>query len=329
MVNPLKAEFAPGDTYPNPYWAAFMGPGKPAPPDYPPYAWWEYSNSNYTLLGLIAEKVSGMPLQDAIERIICRRLGLADTALAIDLKQPANMMRGYTRLDALRNPKYAEWKDVTGVNPSYAWAAGAVISTPWDLLHFVDRIFRSSALLNKGTRQKWLTFVSADIHWPDMEYGMGGLMQGHRAYGDLRGHGGAYPGYKTVMYHFPDSDTLLIIASNTWDGQAEVEMMDTIMALAAAAPSEPRVAATPAGARLEWQPGRTYGDSYTVFWGSRPEAVEAGLPDVDRKDTANPRATISGLAPEATYYWRVETVSRDAGRITGPLWRFRTAKRAH
>jgi D-alanyl-D-alanine carboxypeptidase len=339
IPNPLKPDFAPGDEYPNPYWVAVMGPKVQAPPEFPPYPWWTYSNSNYILLGLVVQKVSGAPLEETVQSLICGRLGLSDTLLAVDLKLPRKMMRGYTRLDALRNPKYSDWRDVTGVNPSSAWAAGAIVSTPWDLLKFVESIFKTGKLLNQGTQRKWLTFVSADIHWANVEYGMG-LMQSHRPYGDFRGHGGAYPGYKTVMYHFPDSDTSLIIAANTWDGQSEVDLMDAIMTLVTSAPTEPRPAqgrisnlGRNNGLTLAWQPGRVYGDTYTVFWGTRPDLVEAATeeshPGVKMMTTTGlPRAGIAGLAPEETYFWRVETVSTQSGRIRGPLWRFRTAGRS-
>jgi CubicO group peptidase (beta-lactamase class C family) len=338
VPNPLTPDFAPGDTYPNPYWIAFRGPSVPAPPEYPPYNWWMYSNSNYILLGLVVEKVSGMPIAEAVQRLICRPLGLSDTLFAVDLNHPENMMRGYTRLDALRNPIHSDWRDVTDVNPSAAWAAGAGISTPWDVLRFLETILKTGKLLNQGTRRKWLTFVSADIHWAGVQYGMGGLMQLQRPYGDCRGHGGAYSGFKNVMYYFRDSDTTLIIAANTWDGQPEVDIMDAIMTLVTSAPAEPRPAPgrtagleSDGGLTLEWQPGFAYGDAYTVFWGTRADLVEAATKDshqgVEMKTTSYPRAAITGLAPDQTYFWRVETVSTQSAGISGPLWRFRTGTR--
>lgn len=338
VPDPLKPDFAPGDTFPNPYWVLFMGPNVPATPDYPPYNFWMYSNSNYILLGLVVEKVSGMPIEESVQDLICRPLGLRDTLFAVDLRHPDKMMHGYTRLDAVRNPKYSDWQDVTDVNPSAAWAAGAGISTPWDLLELLETISKTERLLNKGTRQKWLTFVSAALHWADVEYGMGGIMQLQRAYGDCRGHGGAYRGFKTVMYHFHDSGTSLIIAANTWDGQPEVDIMDAIMPLATSAPTEPQPAPGRTarlgrnhGVTLTWQPGFVYGDFYTVFWGTRPDLVEAATKDshegVEMKTTDDPLARIAGLAPDRTYFWRVETVSVQSGRITGPLWWFRTGLR--
>ena len=338
VANPLKPDFAPGDTYPNPYWTAFKGPNVPAPPEFAPYPWWNYSNSNYILLGLVVEKVSGMPVAEAVQNLICRRLGLSDTLFAVDLKNPEKMMRGYTRLDALRNPKYSDWRDVTDMNPSCAWAAGAGISTPWDLLRLIESITKTGELLNKGTRQKWLTFVSADIHWAGVQYGMGGIMQLQRPYGDARGHGGAYRGFKTVMYHFRDSETSLIIATNTWDGQPEVDIMDAIMTLAMSAPTEPQPAPDRTavlgknnGLTLAWQPGSAYGDSYTVFWGTQPDLVEAATKDshqgVEMKTTGDPHAAIAGLVLDKTYFWRVETVPAQSAAISGPLWRFKTGTR--
>ena len=333
IPNVLSPDFAPGATYPNPYWVAFMGPNTPPTADYPPYAWWSYSNSNYILLGMVAEKVSGMTMQDAVHTMICQTLGLDDTSFATDLTTPSKMMHGYTRLDALRNPKYTDWVDVTDIDPSYAWAAGAIISTPWDLLHFLDSIFKTNLLLSKGTKEKWLTFVSAAIHWADVEYGMGGLMQAQRAYGELRGHGGAYPGYKTVMYRFYDSDISLIISVDTWDGQPEVDIMDSLMPLVTGAATDPTPAqhgAIPYGSAqvtLNWRPGRVYGDSYNVYWGTNRDRVTTASArshdGVEMRTTTTTAATIGPLDPQATYYWRVDTVLAQ-GTVAGPTWSFTT-----
>ena len=337
VPNYLQPDFAPGDTYPNPYWVAFMGPKEPAPPELPPYPWWNYSNSNYILLGMLVERVSGMTMAEATQSLICQQLGMDDTLFAVDMNYPSDMARGYTKLDALRNPKYSDWVDVTDVNSSYAWAAGAIISTPWDLLRFLESIFKTEKLLNKGTKQKWLSFVSAGIHWADTEYGMG-LMQGQRPYGDLRGHGGAYPGYKTAMYRFPDSDTSLIISANTWDGQPEVNIMDAIMELVTAAPTEPSPAPNKTatmgwnnGVALGWQAGRAYGESYTVYWGTRPDFVEAATADshkdIETKTTTHLSTEITGLRPNTTYFWRVDAMSTTSGLISSPVWSFTTRAR--
>ena len=92
---------------------------------------------------------------------------------------------------------FTNWCDVTAINPSYGWTAGAIISTPWDLLKLEDTVFETDKLLNPGTKNKWYTFSSSDIHpgWKPIQYGVGALMQPERSYGTARGHGGAFPGY--------------------------------------------------------------------------------------------------------------------------------------
>jgi D-alanyl-D-alanine carboxypeptidase len=337
----LSPDFTPGETYPDPYWFELYKVLKvPKPSNYP---YWYYSNSNYILLGMIIQKVTRMPAVSAIQRYVMNKLGLKDTFLATDAKYiPA--MRGYTQYDALNQNKiYTDWCDVTATNPSYAWTAGAIISTPWDLLHLLESMFETQRMLNDGTKEKWLTFVSADIHlgWAPIDYGVGALMQPHRPYGDFRGHGGAYPGYKALIYYFYDARTSFVLATNTWDQSGEsapeVAMLDKLMPLVKSSVTTPHpeneglVRVGPRGkAKLAWQTGRVYGDSFNVYLGK--DANKVDVADAHSHSgtalvvTTENFTEIGNLAPGKTYYWRVDTIAKDV-QITGPLWRFRTGSR--
>ncbi len=337
---PLTPDFAPGDTYPNPYWLTVLNKQPPSPTP-APYPSWYYSNSNYILLGMIAEKVTGQPIDQVIKKYVIDRAGLTNTLFAVD-GTALPQMHGYTKYGSIPYPTqvYDQWCDVTATNPSYAWSAGAVISTPWDLLKLSDTMFKSETLLNEGTKEKWYTFVSADIHvgWETMEYGVGALMQPQRSYGTARGHGGAYPGYKSLVYYFFDSDTTFILASNTWDQEWEVAMLDTIMPLVSSSVTTPHPAVATAAPQVNglipvsWQAGRVYGDAYQVFWGADAAAVDRAT------DPKNPGAGVSAMVVTATsanltvksgqtYSWKVNTVSSNPSQplINGPLWSF-TAK---
>jgi CubicO group peptidase (beta-lactamase class C family) len=335
----VKPAFAPGATYPNPYWLTVLDkkPPTPLPAEYPA---WEYSNSNYILLGLIAEKVTGLPADQVLKRYVFDVAGLKDTYFARDAEQlPA--IHGYTKYGAIPYPVqvYNTWCDVTAVNPSYAWTAGAIVSTPWDLLKFENEMFASDKLLNPGTKTKWFTFVSADIHpgWQPMQYGVGGLMQPERSYGMARGHGGAFPGYKTLLYYFSDAKTSFVLVSNTWDGSREVEMLDAIMPEVTSAVTTPRPGNESAVRRsssgtvwLGWQAGRVYGKTYTVFWGLNATEVDSAS-EADHRGVSIVR--VPGVSaeievpPDATIYWRVDTVAPGGQLplVIGPLWRFRTS----
>jgi CubicO group peptidase (beta-lactamase class C family) len=341
---PGSRDFVPGTTYPNPYWVEFAHQlGDPPAPA--PYPYWLYSNSNYILLGMIAEKVTGLKAEEFLKRYVFDIAGLPDTFMATD-DQKLPVVHGYTKNGALPydHRVYDKWCDVTAVNPSYAWTAGAVVSTPWDLLKFGETMFKTDKLLDEGTKNKWYTFVSSDIHfgWEVMEYGVGGLMQPQRSYGTARGHGGAFPGYKALLYYFYDQDTFFILATNTWDTWFEKNkgyeeaLLDAIMPLVSSAVTTPKPASgshvteRPGGkVTLAWQAGRVYGDSYRIFWGRNADAVDRASDEV-HPDVAG--TTVKGLdveievAPGSTYYWRVDTIAPGTAspRINGPLWSFRT-----
>jgi hypothetical protein len=291
---------------------------------------------------MIAEKVTGMKADEVMRRYIVDRGGLKDTYLATD-ERNLPQIHGYAKWGAISYPNqvFDDWCDVTAINPSIAWTAGAMVSTPWDLLKFAEEIFTSDTFLNEGTKEKWFTFVSADLHlgWEPMEYGMGGLMQPHRSYGTARGHGGAFTGYKTLLYHFFDADTFFILATNTSDESREVEILDAVMPLVSSAVTTPSpaagagtVAVRPDGTvDVSWQAGRVYGSAYDVFWGTDADKVDRATgpahDGVGMATVTAPRARIAAGRGH-TLYWKVDTVAPGQARprINGPLWQFRTAR---
>jgi hypothetical protein len=216
-----------------------------------------------------------------------------------------------------------------------------MVSTPWDLLKFGEAVFKSDTFLNQATKEKWFTFVSADLHpgWEPMEYGMGGLMQPHRPYGSARGHGGAITGYKALLYYFFDADTFFILAMNTSDQSREVEILDAVMPLVSSAATTPKPAAGDGAAvqladgkaEVSWQAGRVYGSAYNVFWGTDADAVDraTGLSHdgVGMVTVAERQARIAAGRGQ-TIYWKVDTEPSDPAMppINGPLWQFRTAQ---
>lgn len=351
-VPPESPTFPPGATYANPYWVSLFASTPPAPPQYPA---WDYSNTNYILLGLIAEKVTGLTAEEVVKREVFDVAGLKDTYFATDTKNLPTM-HGYTKWGSIPYPAqvYDTWCDVTSTNPTYAWTAGAIVSTPWDLLKFEDAMFRTDTLLNKGTKNKWYTFVSADIHigWQPMQYGVGGLMQPERSYGTARGHGGAFPGYKTLLYYFYDQETSFVLATNTWDdtcvlprdpaistneaGQCEAVMLDAIMPQVSSAVTTPRperdarVSIADGAVAVQWQAGRIYGKSYDVYWGTDRSAVDSASkdhhPGTELTSVTHVTARLA-VNPNTTYYWRVDTVDPDnkiLPLVIGPTWKFQT-----
>ena len=99
-----------------------------------------YDNSNYYLLGAIAEKVTHTPLGATIESQILRPLGLRHTSYPTTAALPVPFSRGY-----LDQPDFPP-RDVTASNPAFAGGAGAMISTLADLKVWAKALATGSLL---------------------------------------------------------------------------------------------------------------------------------------------------------------------------------------
>ncbi|HYA50372.1 MAG TPA: serine hydrolase domain-containing protein, partial [Streptosporangiaceae bacterium] len=101
------------------------------PPGFPPGTAWSYSNTGYVLLGLIVEAATGNTLAGELGRCIFGPLGLRGTLLPGNSPAiPNPESRGYSLpLSPQREVITGPLEDFTAQNPSWAWAAGALVST--------------------------------------------------------------------------------------------------------------------------------------------------------------------------------------------------------
>jgi D-alanyl-D-alanine carboxypeptidase len=106
-----------------------------AAPDFEPGAKHHYSNSGYLVLGLILEKVTGKPYEQALEERITSKIGLRDTYMTtgnIDVSK--NEALTYIHFGG-------DWKPVAETHASILFSAGAIVSTPADLAKFIQALF--------------------------------------------------------------------------------------------------------------------------------------------------------------------------------------------
>ncbi|MEO3791138.1 serine hydrolase domain-containing protein [Nonomuraea sp. B10E15] len=105
------------------------------PPYFPPGTGWHYSNTNYVLAGLIIEKVTGHTYAEEVERRVLRPLRLRHTSVpGTRTAIPGPHAHGY--LKVAEPGGGVRSADVTRLNPSWAGAAGEIISTTGDLNRF-------------------------------------------------------------------------------------------------------------------------------------------------------------------------------------------------
>jgi D-alanyl-D-alanine carboxypeptidase len=174
------------------------------PLDFPPGEGFHYSNTNTTLLGLVIEKVSGLPLHEFIEERVLQPLGLEDTTFPTDNAFPEPHAQGYT-LTSLDGSETT----ATDWNPSWGWAAGAMISTLDDLRTWA-RAVATGTLLEPATQAQRLETVTPPGFNPGAGYGLGIF----DAEGWI-GHNGSLPGYQTLAVYLPEQHLTLVVMLNT------------------------------------------------------------------------------------------------------------------
>ncbi|WP_137872774.1 serine hydrolase domain-containing protein [Rhodococcus sp. Q] len=202
------------------------------PPNFPPGAEYEYNNTNYALLGLVAEKVGGRPLAEQFAERLFRPFGLNETSLpaADDVSIPRPLSHGYMYGEskyALVDEPYPDDLaaaaragtvaplDYTHQNPSYATAAGGAISTANDLATWIDALV-SGEVFDADMQQQWYDSRRAeDPDTPDgQQYGYGISYQQFGPGVAMYYHGGELPGFNSFIGHDPDNDVTIVIWTN-------------------------------------------------------------------------------------------------------------------
>ncbi|MEU9048498.1 serine hydrolase domain-containing protein [Kitasatospora sp. NPDC048343] len=154
---------------------------------------WEYSNTNYLMAGLIIQKVTGRPLGEEINRRIVDRIGLRHTYFPTpgDMSIHEAHPKGYNR------EADGSFRDYTELDPSWGWAAGAVVSTNSDLIRFYTALL-GGRLLPAAQLAQMRATVPADEVGPGVRYGLGLMSRPLSCGGLYWGHGGTIPGYETA-----------------------------------------------------------------------------------------------------------------------------------
>ncbi|MEU8883678.1 serine hydrolase domain-containing protein [Streptomyces hydrogenans] len=167
-----------------------------------PGATFQYSNSNLVLLGLVVEKVTGRPLGRVLHERVIRPAGLRHSFLPKGAEFPEPHPRGYT--DQTLSGATA---DATDWNPSWAWAAGGMISDFDDLRRWA-RVVATGELLSPATQAQRLKTLPTGF--PGTSYGLGILNTN-----GWIGHNGSLPGYETVTVYLPSQKATLVLMLNT------------------------------------------------------------------------------------------------------------------
>ena len=209
------------------------------PPLFAPGKEYDYCNTNYALLGLIAEKIEGAPLAEVFQERLFGPLGMNHTLLPANTSNtiPEPYSHGYlygsssyavvdapypADLQAAAKSGTLKPNDDTEQNPSYAFAAGGAISTADDLAIWI-RALVGGEIFNANYQRQWLDSLEPqDPAKPlGQKYGYG-ISQIIFGTNSMYFHGGEMPGYNSFMGYDPVNDVTLIIWTSltiSLDGQ--------------------------------------------------------------------------------------------------------------
>jgi len=195
---------------------------------------WDYSDTNYIVLGMIIEKVTGRKFYDEASRRLLKPLKLKDTIPQDGLKLKG-VVQGYAGPNNPFGGKDAMIQEGRfTINPQFEWTGGGFASTAQDLARWAKMMYEGRAY-SPDLLPEVLDGVSAPMLGRETRYGLGVIVRKTQA-GTSYGHSGFFPGYMTDMMYFPDSKIAIAVQVNTSVGRdlgkplsrVLVEMMEVI-----------------------------------------------------------------------------------------------------
>ncbi|GLX19520.1 serine hydrolase domain-containing protein [Streptomyces lavendulae] len=194
--------------------------GLATPPLFAPGEAFLYSNTNYFLAALIAERATGRTFAQELDRLVVRPLGLAGTSLPgarahIEGPHPLH----YSTL--FSGDAAAAVHDATVMDQSFAWAAGGIVSTLGDLQCFFRALLGADLLPAAEQREMFTTVGTAGpVPWiPGTRYGLGVFSQDLPCGTTVWGNAGATYGSWTYAVGSRDGGRLLTVQVNgDWSG---------------------------------------------------------------------------------------------------------------
>ena len=282
------------------------------PLEFQPGSKQEYSNSNYELLALVIEKVSGESYGEYLRKHILAPAGMNDSGHDGDASQLIpNAASGY-RPAGLRDYEkapYLDWSNKTG--------SGSITSTVEDLYRF-DRALRTGAVLKAASLRKYSVECEENCYgwyWD--------TISGHRAmFGRGRG-----PGFTAELDRFYDDDITVIVLSNGYSTGAQNPIARALCAIALGQepPQPPAVRAlTLPQAELAAEAGDyQYGPEFFTPYEKFTLKAQPGYLLMERGSFRAPLVPVSpNQFLERIFFGKV-TFSRDAGgKVTGCTVRY-------
>jgi D-alanyl-D-alanine carboxypeptidase len=205
------------------------------PLDFAPGTKWEYSNTNYWVLGKVVSRASGMSYEDYVREHIFKPAGMTHSGFVSDESSFGDFAIPYwqgPKNDGATQPAPQMFE-------SWPGAAGAIVSTVGDLAAW-DSALASGKIISHDS----FVVMSSPGRLANgklTEYGMGLEVGSHEGHTRI-GHGGGTPGSLTMNATYPNDRLDIIVLENNLRGQpgaVESAVLETMYPDALAAARKP------------------------------------------------------------------------------------------
>ncbi|QDQ02247.1 serine hydrolase [Lysinibacillus fusiformis] len=177
--------------------------------DFPVGTKFEYSNTGYFLLSLVAEKVSGKSLREFSKKRIFEPLKMNDTTIVDSYPTNIPVARGYSKMEQGAYGIYESPWEHTG--------DGAVHTTVEDLVkwrqNFVTGTVGGKELVKKMGEIGPKTTPTGENIIDNEDYAFG-LSFGEDFDSHYLEHSGGWAGYQSQFIHFPGERLTIVVLSN-------------------------------------------------------------------------------------------------------------------
>lgn len=183
---------------------------KDVPFDFKPGEKYLYNNSAFFLLGVIIEKVTGVPYRTYIDEKVFQPLGLASTSYCDDRAIVPHRAAGY-------DAQGGRVLNAVPLSLNTPGAAGSLCSTVLDLVRW-QQAFDAARPISGASRDQIRTSGKLN-DGKATNYGFGlsvGPFEGHRAFT----HSGGINGFASWQARYPDDELTVTVLTNSSSGPA-------------------------------------------------------------------------------------------------------------
>lgn len=186
---------------------------KNQPPDFAPGGKADYNNSNYLLLSYMLEKIYKLSYKDIVTARVIKKLGLTHTYYGSKAGFQPNEAISYKYFNN-------EWKQDRAAYLDNFSGAGAILSTPADMLHFINALF-TGKLISRASLDTMKAIRDG--------YGMGLFPYGDEQYTGF-GHNGKTEGFGSSLQYYPQNNIAIAYCTNG-EVYPKAEILDDIFAV--------------------------------------------------------------------------------------------------